>query len=244
MEKRDQERLAKILSYVLRHRPDEYGLVLDSEGYVPIKELVQALHEEEGWSFVRKDHLQEVAVTSGRGRLQIDESRIRALDAQSGPTSIRFERAEPPKTLYYGARRRAYPVILEQGLKAVGRPYLHLAVTKELALRIGRRRDPDPVMLEVQALKAHQDGIHFYRANELLFLAEALLPQYLMGPPLSKVKMDKPHKEEKPEPPPSPFAVPDLGLQPFLPPRRRSDKLPDWKRETRKWRRRPGGETP
>jgi putative RNA 2'-phosphotransferase len=133
---------------------------------------------------------------------------------------------------------------LEQGLKAVGRPYLHLAVTKELALRIGHRRDPDPVMLEVHALKAHQDGIHFYRANELLFLVEALPPQYLMGPPLSKVKMDKPHKEEKPEPPPSPFAAPDLGLQPFLPPRRRSDKLPDWKRETRKWRRKPGRETP
>jgi len=241
MDKYGRERLSKLLSYILRHRPDECGLVLDPEGYVSIKELLQALHEEEGWSFVRKDHLQEVALTSDRARFEMDDNRIRASYGDSLPVSIRYERVEPPKILYHGTRRRTYPVILVQGLMPMGRQYVHLATTRELALRIGRRRDPDPVLLEIQALKAHHEGTSFSRANDLIFLVEALPPQYLVGPPLSKIKIDKPAKEKKEEEKaPLPFAHQDLGLQPFLPPlpQRRKDKLPDWKRETRKWRRR------
>ena len=239
MDKHARERLSKFLFYVLRHRPDEYGLVLDSEGYVSIKELIQALHEEEGWSFVRQDHLQEILLTSDRARFEIDGSRIRAAYGDSLPVSIQYERVEPPRILYHATRRRTYPVILEQGLRPMGRQYVHLATTKELALRIGRRRDPEPVLLEIHALKAHQEGIPFYRANELIFLVDSLLPRHLSGPPLSKVKINRPTKEEKQQIPVSPFPLSDYGLQPFLPPqRRRQDKLPDWKRDLRRWRRR------
>jgi putative RNA 2'-phosphotransferase len=133
---------------------------------------------------------------------------------------------------------------LEHGLKPIGRQYVHLATTKELALRIGKRRDPEPVLVEIHALRAHQDGILFYQANELIFLVDSLPPQYLSGPPLSKVKIERLAKEQKKETAISPFAVLDLGLQPFLPPalRRKKDKLPDWKREARRWRRREGKE--
>ena len=247
MDKYGRERLSKLLSYILGHRPDEYGLVLDPEGYVSTKELLQALHEEEGWSFVRRDHLQELTLTSDRAHFVMDDNRIRASYGHSLPVSIRYESVEPPKILYHATRRRTYPVILIQGLKPKGRQYVLLATTRELALRMGRRRDPDPVLLEIQALKAHHEGIPFYRANELIFLVEALPPQYLMGPPLSKIKMDRPPKEKKAEEKaPLPFASQDLGLQPFLPPPpgRRKDKLPDWKRETRRWRRKKERDAP
>jgi putative RNA 2'-phosphotransferase len=247
MDKYGRERLSKLLFYILRHRPDEYGLVLDPEGYVSVKELLQALHEEEGWSFVRRDHLQELALTSDRARFEMDDNRIRASYGHPLPVSIRYESVEPPKILYHGTRRRTYPVILIHGLRPMGRQYVHLAATRELALRMGRRRDPDPVLLEIQALKAHHEGIPFCRANELIFLVEALPPQYLIGPPLSKIKMDKPSKEKKEEEKaPLSFVSHDLGLQPFLPPppRRRKDKLPDWKRETRRWRRKKEGDAP
>ena len=244
MDKYGRERLSKLLAYILRHRPDEYGLVLDPEGYVSIKELLQALHEEEGWSFVRKDHLQEVALTSDRARFEMDDNRIRASCGHSLPVTIQYETAQPPKILYHGTRRRTYPVILVEGLKPMGRQYVHLATTKELALRIGRRRDPDPVLLEIQALKAHQEGIPFRRANDLLYLVDALPPRYLAGPPLTRIKMDKPPKEKKEERAPTPFSVPNLGPQTLLPPRRKTDKLPDWKRETRRWRRKGPKEAP
>jgi len=46
---RSPQNLAKMLAYVLGRRPDEFGLIPDAEGFVRIKDLLKALHEEEGW---------------------------------------------------------------------------------------------------------------------------------------------------------------------------------------------------
>ncbi len=45
---RPLEDLAKVLTYLLCHRPDEFGLVLDPEGFVSVKQLLQALAGEKG----------------------------------------------------------------------------------------------------------------------------------------------------------------------------------------------------
>jgi len=240
MDKYQRERLSKLLAYILRHRPDEYGLVLDEEGFVSIKELIQALHEEEEWSFVRQDHLQEIALTCDRLRFEIEEGKIRASHGHPLPAPIVYEPSPPPPILYHGTRRRAYPTILEQGLKPMGRQYVHLATSKDMALRIGRRRDPQPVLLEVHALRAHREGIVFFRAHDLIYLVEYLPPRFLSGPPLSKLRIEKKEKiREAMRPAISHPFPPDLGLQPSLPSRghRKKDKTPDWKREVRKWRR-------
>ncbi|MBK7496137.1 MAG: RNA 2'-phosphotransferase [Candidatus Omnitrophica bacterium] len=41
--------LAKQLSFILCHAPDEFGLVLEPGGWIPLRTLVQALHEEDAW---------------------------------------------------------------------------------------------------------------------------------------------------------------------------------------------------
>jgi hypothetical protein len=70
-----------------------------------------------------------------------------------------MQNAVPPRLLYFAARRKAYPVILEHGLRPGGRPYVPLATTEDLALRIGKRRDPKPILLTVLAAQAHDSGI-------------------------------------------------------------------------------------
>ena len=37
-----QTKISKTISYALRHRPDEFGLKLDVEGWVPINDLTKA----------------------------------------------------------------------------------------------------------------------------------------------------------------------------------------------------------
>lgn len=32
--------LSKLLSYILRHKPEEYGIVLDENGYTSVDELI------------------------------------------------------------------------------------------------------------------------------------------------------------------------------------------------------------
>ena len=68
-----------LMAYILRHRPDEFGLVLDEDGFISLKELLQAIGEEEGWSYVRRSHITEVAYTSDRERFEIQDEKIRAI---------------------------------------------------------------------------------------------------------------------------------------------------------------------
>lgn len=202
--------LSKLLSYILRHRPDEFGLVLDEEGFVSLKELQQAINEEEGWGYVRRDHILEVVYNSDRDRFEIQGDKIRATYGHSFPQRVPYEPVAPPKILYHGTRRRSYPSILELGLLPMGRQYVHLTPSRELAERIGRRRDPHPLILEVHAQKASEAGVTFYQPTPLIYLTERVPPEYVMGPPLEKVLKEERMKRLKREerrplaPPPEP----------------------------------------
>ena len=59
-----------------------------------------------------------------------------------------------------------------------------LSTTKEMALSIGRRRDRDPIMAEVRALKAYRGGVVFRMAGDLLYLVKSLEPRWMNIPPL------------------------------------------------------------
>ena len=46
--KKKHKQIAGFLSYVLGRRPDEFGLVLDEDGFITIKEFLKAVNEEDG----------------------------------------------------------------------------------------------------------------------------------------------------------------------------------------------------
>ena len=49
------EKLSKEIAYALRHAPWEYELEMDEEGWVPIEQLLDALHRENAWKNVTKE---------------------------------------------------------------------------------------------------------------------------------------------------------------------------------------------
>ena len=64
-------KLSKTISHALRHKPEEYGLTLDSEGWVPIQELLHAL----GQRVERWKNLQESGrLDQSRDDLHLDRS--------------------------------------------------------------------------------------------------------------------------------------------------------------------------
>jgi len=185
--------LSKLIAYILQHRPDEFGLVLDEEGFVSLKELQQGIAEEEGWSYVRRSHIMEAVYAGDRQRFEVNDDRIRHALIHR----MHYEPASPPKILYHGARRRAYPHILQQGLDPMGKQYVHLATSPELAVRMGKRREPDPIVVEIQAQRASENGIIFYQVNPLIYLADHIPPSYITGPPISKVLPEKKPPERR-----------------------------------------------
>jgi putative RNA 2'-phosphotransferase len=50
-----------------------------------------------------------------------------------------------------------------------------------VALEVGRRKSRQPTLLTVAAAEAAAAGIHFYRGNELTWLADAVPPDFIRG---------------------------------------------------------------
>lgn len=177
----DYVRLSKEVSYALRHAPWEYELELDERGFVPVAQLLAALNEGGGHGdeVVRAD-LEHIIETSDKKRFEIDGERIRALYGHSVPMRILKDRALPPDVLYHGTARRFLGSIMEEGLKPMGRQYVHLSVDVETALSVGARRDGRPALLRVDARAAAADGYAFYIGNQKVWLADEVPGRYLL----------------------------------------------------------------
>jgi putative RNA 2'-phosphotransferase len=181
-------KLAKFLVYLLGRRPDEFGLVPDSDGFVRIKELLQALHEEQGWRHVRQAHLNEVLVVPEKPVIEVDGARVRALETSLLP--VAGEPGDLPKLLYLAIRQKAYPAALDRGLAAPPGRHLTLSADREMALRIGRRADNHPALLTVQVSEAVKKGTSLRQYGQILFLADRLDTGTFSGPALPKAKSE------------------------------------------------------
>lgn len=177
------EDLSRFLVYILGHRPFELGLVPDEEGFVTYKELLQAIHEESGWGYVRRSHINEVLLGRDRPLFEADDKQIRVQERQWQLDRVPFE-GPLPKVLLTPVRRRAHPVVMEKGLRPVPGRFVVLCSDHTMARRIGMRRDPDPVLIEVSADGAAQAGIPFYPFGHL-FLSQEIPVKFITGPPVS-----------------------------------------------------------
>lgn len=224
--------------YILAHRPDEFGLVPDAEGFVTYKELLWAFHEEPGWGYVRKGHINEVLSGKDRALFQPNENGIRALERR-WHLDLENPLLVPPKILFVAVRRKAHLAVMEKGLAASGGKYIVLSSDREVAERIGRRRDQRPVVLEIMAAPAQEAGVLFHAFGNL-FLTDQVPARFINGPPISKKDGKTP--ERKGEGKGLDFEagtfVLDVNKDPDPSRRTRGKKQKGWKEEARRIRRR------
>jgi putative RNA 2'-phosphotransferase len=186
--------LAKFITYILGRRPDEFGLVTGTEGFVKIKELLKAITEEAGWKYVRQSHLDEILYSLPDPPFEISGKQIRAKrrDQLARPNPVQ----KPPKLLFTSVRKRAYRSVLDKGIFPAGYDQVVLSSSRDLAERMGKRIDQDPVMLSVHVQKSIENGVSFYQTGEALFTAESIPASCFSGPPLPKEKTET----KKPDP--------------------------------------------
>lgn len=245
-----EEALARMLRYLLGSNPAELALLPDAEGWVRQKDLLAALHGEDGWKHVRQTMLTDMAGRLASDLFEADDTRIRCRQRSYAPPN---PEAKPPAHLYHGARRRAYPVIKERGLGADDGPGLIVCADSQRALAIGRRRDAEPVLVTIQARLAQENGAALAAwGEEGLFVVQWIDARFLMGPPLPDKPLPKPVSREKkkekaarleevtvgqPQQPPGSFVVNLIDAEkPYKQKGLRKDI--DWKKERRKDRRR------
>jgi len=172
--------LSKTVSHALRHAPEQYGLRPDSDGWVDVAVLLDALRtRRRQWKLLREDDLIRMNAASDKRRFELRGGKIRALYGHSPAVSVDLLPTRPPNILFHGTTDRALTAILREGLRPMKRRYVHLSVDRATAHQVGRRKAGKVVMLLIDAGVAHRDGVRFFRGTEQVWLAEAVSPEFI-----------------------------------------------------------------
>jgi putative RNA 2'-phosphotransferase len=167
--------VSKFLSYVLRHKPEAIGIVLDCDGWTDIDALIAAAVKA-GKQFdgcqLDRALLEKVVITSEKKRFAIssDDRRIRAVQGHSaGVVDIAYVEKAPPEYLYHGTAAIFLDSIRSEGLKPGTREYVHLSPDPITASDVGERHGK-PVVLKIRAREIYRRGQSFYHAENGVWL--------------------------------------------------------------------------
>ena len=171
-------RISKLMSLILRHKPEQFDVLLDPEGYAPVDDLLRALRESIHDASI--DDVRRVVETiePDKTRFSISGSDIRANYGHSLSERISQPRVVPPEVLLHGTSEKAVRIIRHDGIRPMRRQYVHLTTNPDLAVRVGGRHG-NACVLEIDALRAYEAGVAFYRANESFWLADVVPPEFI-----------------------------------------------------------------
>jgi putative RNA 2'-phosphotransferase len=177
---RDKNELSKAISHALRHKPEEYGINLDKDGWIELGILIEALKAKSStFSDLNENDVYSMIEQSVKKRHEVKEQRIRAIYGHSADVEIEYPEQNPPLKLYHGTSKDNSKVILLEGLKPMSRQYVHLTSSVDGAFNVGSRKDREPVILEVDAYKASLAGLKFYLADKNIWLSKFVSAEFI-----------------------------------------------------------------
>lgn len=175
------DRLSRTMAGVLRHFPERFDLKMDSHGFVELRDFVNALQRKQRrFHWLRPHHIVAIIETDSKGRYEYRDSRIRATYAHSFEVELDLPSGGTPDKLYYPTTKEEVDIVLETGLKPSDRKMVHLSKGIGDAVNAGRVRTPEPVILEIDARRAGDDGIVIQKAGRTVYLTADMPPKYLV----------------------------------------------------------------
>lgn len=166
--------ISKTMSYILRHKPEDYGLSMDAHGWVSVQELVDALVINIATlvGIVKQD-------TKGRYEFSSNTQFIRATQGHSVAVDLSLEPfVSDIPYLYHGTADRFLSSILSSGLQRQSRNHVHLSADADTAVDVGKRHGR-PVVLQVDYQALLKDGFKLYVSKNNVILIDEVPPQYL-----------------------------------------------------------------
>lgn len=169
---------SKMLSLVLRHKPEQIGIKLDNEGWVEIETLLLAL-QKNSFKLTRKE-LEEVVTENDKKRFAISEdgTKIRASQGHSVEVELGYQSVKPPEILYHGTATQFLDAIQQSGLQKQSRQHVHLSAEEQTAKKVGQRHGK-VVILIIAAAKMHLAGFKFYCSENGVWLTDEVPMEYI-----------------------------------------------------------------
>ena len=135
------ERLSRFLTFLLRHKPKDYPLAIDREGFAPWQDVVEIVQER--FYDVTEAQIRALIAGAEKKRFELRGDKVRATYGHSFAVDLGGTEAEPPAQLYFGTARDLAQSMLRGGLTPRDRQYVHLSMTAEEAESVARRHDPE-----------------------------------------------------------------------------------------------------
>jgi len=170
------EQLGRLVAGALRHFPDDFGLTMDSKGWVDLTKMGDLIHKRHRWA--SKETVIALAQSDPKHRYEIVDNKIRARYGHSVNVDLDHPENRLPK-LYYGASEEEADRILEIGLKTASQRYVHLSTTSEKAWHVATFRTGNPKIIQVDAAAAHKEGVKMMTVNDDIVISETIPPKFL-----------------------------------------------------------------
>ena len=169
----DLTKVSKFLALTLRHKPEELGLELDTQGWCNVNELVEAFSNK--FNGFTVETLEEIVKTDNKGRYAFNEDKtlIRAVQGHSTKSvDIDFEEIDwdtLDKVLYHGTGEKYVECILKEGILPKSRNYVHLSGDLDTARNVGARHGK-VVIMQINSKLMKLKNIKLYRSENGVYL--------------------------------------------------------------------------
>ena len=174
----NDDALGRLLSYLLRHHPEDAGIQLDSHGWADVDALIHGVSTM--GRYLSRADLERIVRENKKRRYSFspDGKRIRANQGHSIPVDLELLPEIPPDPLYHGTASRFWESIQKQGLLKQSRQSVHLSSDRKTALDVGIRHGI-PIILRIHTGKMLKDGFSFYLSENGVWLCESVPAVYL-----------------------------------------------------------------
>lgn len=173
--------MSKLISFILRHKPEAIGITLDEHGWARVDELIAGINKSQPQTEpITMELLEEIVRTDNKQRYSFNEDKtlIRANQGHSIAVDVEPPQVAPPDILWHGTGEKYTASIQKQGLIPKSRLYVHLSADYETAKKVGSRHGK-PVIYTVQSGQMAADGFVFYRSVNGVWLTKTVPAEYL-----------------------------------------------------------------
>lgn len=172
-------KISRFLSYVLRHKPDEIGLVLDPDGWADVDDLIARVKDR--YADFDEALLRQIVQEDEKQRYALLDGNIRAQQGHSIEVREVGSERVPPEILYHGTTKEKWAAIqADEAIRPMSRQHVHLSKDVHTAIQVAsRRRNQESVILKVHAAAMHEEGYKFRLTDNQVWLTQRVPIEYV-----------------------------------------------------------------
>ena len=176
MNEKENKKISKFFSLILRHSPETINLKLDENGWAKVGDILANKKVK-----INFKQLKEVVETNDKQRFTLneDQTKIRANQGHSiKEIDLQLTPLTPPEYLYHGTVDKFMSEIRKDGLKKMSRQHVHLSHERETAVKVGSRRGK-PVILSIRSGAMQEKGFEFFQSKNGVWLTDNVPSEFI-----------------------------------------------------------------